>query len=136
MPRELFSRMKRLYIRWLIRALRFAGAFGAWAQRRLIACGYDSLSPLHSAIADVSPVVRYRAVYAIGKIGDPHSLDIILGLVNDEDEAVRYDALMSIGYLGDKRGISPLHKLRESFEEGSADESACMMALVMLDAME
>lgn len=78
------------------------------AEERLIEIGLPAVDSLIEATENTDPQVRFRAVWALGKIRDPRAYSIILKLTEDPDEAVSYDAVMSLGELGDARAIELL----------------------------
>src|SRR5438067_9894688 len=74
--------------------------YGARAKDQLIgACGHPN------------PVVRFRAVWALGYAKDSEAYETILRLCGDPDEGVRYDATIALGILGDGRAIEPLSQM-------------------------
>ena|SRR5579883_2898429 len=99
------------------------------AQRRLIRFGTKAVDALTKACESANPQVRYRAVWALGKIGDNCAYGTILRLTNDPAGEVSYDAFMALGVLGDERAIVPLaDKVRHAAIE-DVNASAAAMAL-------
>ena len=62
------------------------------AEGRLIHYGTLAVEALMEATASENPQVRFRAVWALGKIGDQRALALIRALTNDPDARVAYDA--------------------------------------------
>lgn len=62
------------------------------AEGRLIRIGVPALEALMSATASANARVRFRAVWALGQIGDPRALPVVLDLTDDPDARVAYDA--------------------------------------------
>jgi len=73
--------------------------------------GSEPLPYAIQACKSENPVVRFRAVWILGKTKDPLAYETILGLCDDPDEGVRYDATLALGHLGDRRAIEPLVEL-------------------------
>jgi HEAT repeat protein len=67
-----------------------------------------ALGELVAACDHPNPVVRFRAVCALGKTRDPRAFETILCLTDDPDERVRYDATLALGELGDMRAAEAL----------------------------
>lgn len=104
------------------------------AEGYLIRYGARALEPLMAACGGADPQVRYRAVWALGQIGDSRAFETILRLTDDSDKAVRYDAALALGCLGDSRGVAPLiDRMLCPDPEGSAD-CAAANGLVRLGA--
>jgi HEAT repeat protein len=51
---------------------------------------------------------RCLAVQALGRIGDVHAVDVVIGRLLDPDEDVRVDAAEALGRIGDKRAAAAL----------------------------
>lgn len=73
--------------------------------------GSRALQPLLEACDHSNPVVRFRAVWALGYTHDPRAYETLLRLTDDPDEGVRYDATIALGILGDERAIEPLKQI-------------------------
>ncbi|MBV9852354.1 MAG: HEAT repeat domain-containing protein [Armatimonadetes bacterium] len=78
------------------------------AERRLIRFGPKAVEALLEAAKNPGAQVRYRAVWALGKIRDPRAFETILAMTDDPQEEVAYDATLALGELGDPRAIPPL----------------------------
>ena len=82
-------------------------------------------------VSSDNPQVRFRAVYLLGKSGDPQAFPVILRFISDPDATVRYDAVMSLGYLGDPRAIPVLEEIAQRTEENpDAMGSAALSSLM------
>jgi HEAT repeat protein/cyclophilin family peptidyl-prolyl cis-trans isomerase len=57
-------------------------------------------------VSDPDPVVRQRAVVAMGRIQDPEALEALNGALSDQDSTVRSAALFAIGQLRDRKFVS------------------------------
>jgi HEAT repeat protein len=102
------------------------------AEHKLVEYGKKAVKPLIEAASDPNPAVRYRVVWALGKIGNPKAYETILALIEDPDEDVRYDAVMALGELGDERAMEPLLELIRSAAEQEVLSSAAGNALAAL----
>lgn len=81
------------------------------AERRLIRFGSKAVPNLTEAAASPDPQVRFRAVWALGKIRDVYAYETILRLTQDADDAVAYDATLALAELGDVRALEPLRRM-------------------------
>lgn len=75
--------------------------------------GPRALSPASSADLEVlaldpEPVLRRRALLAIGRVGSPDGLRALVPALTDPDELVRATAAFALGLLGSKDAIDPL----------------------------
>lgn len=57
------------------------------------------------------PIVRRRAAMALGRIGSPAGLDLLVELTTDQDSTVQRDAAFALGLLGDTTGVPALRRL-------------------------
>lgn len=87
------------------------------AEQSLVRMGSIAVEPLLQALNSEDPQTRFRAAYALGKIGDPRAFDPLLRATQDSNEAVRYDAVIALGDLGDSRAIEPLLQMLLGGEE-------------------
>lgn len=62
------------------------------AEGRLIKIGPPAVEALMAATTSGDAQVRFRAVWALGKIGDRRALRVIMALTADRDARVAYDA--------------------------------------------
>jgi HEAT repeat protein len=73
----------------------------------------DALPRLREmATADESEAARSWAVGALGSIGDPRDLELLVGLLADDSFRVRGAAALALGRLGDPKAIEPLRAAR------------------------
>ena len=95
----------------LVRALGdedyFKRQSAAW---RLVEAGGEAVAPLLAALGgDPDPQVRFKAAWALGKIGDERGLEpLARALLEDEDPAVREWAASALEAIGDPRAVPPL----------------------------
>jgi HEAT repeat protein len=104
------------------------------AERRLVRFGGKAVDALIQATTDSNPQVRFRAVWALGKIGDARAFDSIVALTNDKDEAVWYDATFALGELRDARAIPLLTASMYRREEEQIRSGVAAMALMKFGA--
>ncbi|HEX5071437.1 MAG TPA: HEAT repeat domain-containing protein [Vicinamibacterales bacterium] len=65
---------------------------------------------LAALIKDVNVGVRRRTALALGRIGGPETLPLLIPALSDADESVRRTAAFAIGLVGDAQGAAPLEK--------------------------
>ena len=70
------------------------------AEGRLIKIGSVAVEALMVATFSEDAQVRFRSVWALGKIGDPRALTVIAALTEDRDARVAYDAATVLAELG------------------------------------
>jgi HEAT repeat protein len=104
----------------------------AEAENRLIRFGEKAVEPLLATVDHEDPQVRFRAVWALGKIGDARALPAILRLTEDPDERVAYDAVLALGELGDPRAMPRLREIAAGPADERTLDSAARTALVKL----
>jgi cyclophilin family peptidyl-prolyl cis-trans isomerase/HEAT repeat protein len=63
---------------------------------------------LRDGVAAANFDVRRQAALAVGRIGDPQGVDLLVPLLTDTAESVRAAAAFALGLLKDPRGIEPL----------------------------
>ena len=66
---------------------------------------FEALQSLVSLDPSVKPEQRRKAIYALGRWGDPGPVDAIRRLLPDLDEAERIAAIDSLGRLGTKEAL-------------------------------
>ena len=81
------------------------------AERHLIHYGARAVDALSAATSSDNAQVRFRAVYALGKIGDRRALDCLTSCAQDEDPRVAQEAVVALGGLADGRAVTPLLEL-------------------------
>ena len=75
------------------------------AEGRLIKIGTPAVEALMAAATNEDAQVRFRAVWALGKIGDRRALSVIIRLTGDRDPRVAFDAATVLDELkGETRG--------------------------------
>ena len=84
-----------------------------WEARRaaseaLVNIGSPAISPLIDALKDNNPDVRWAAIRALGKLGDPSAVKPIIKALRDEDSGVRKTAAEALGKIGDARATVAL----------------------------
>ena len=102
------------------------------AEDALIDARVTAVDALIDAMKDPNPQVRFRAVWALGKIGDSRAYPTIVELTHDPDSAVSYDAIMALGELGDARAVEPLIELVRRYDEDEVPAGAAGNALAKI----
>jgi len=69
-----------------------------------------AVEPLSRALKDQDESIRIYAVKALGRIGDPEALPIIIEATRDPSSYVRYEAVMVLDLFPDPRSIDALRK--------------------------
>jgi HEAT repeat protein len=64
------------------------------------------------ALHDEEPFVRSWAIGALGEIGDPEGVDLLVPLLRDSSWRVRGGAAIALGRLSDARALRPLREAR------------------------
>lgn len=73
----------------------------------------EALPRLHEiALRDEEAFVRSWAISALGEIGDPDGVDLLLPLLSDPSWRVRGATARVLGRLGDPRALEPLRSAR------------------------
>ena len=99
---------------------------------RLIRFGPKAVPFLIEVTNSTDSQVRFRAVWALGKIRDPSALATIMHLTHDPIGHVAYDAIMALGELGDDRAIPYLQELAAGPDDERCLVSASRQALAKL----
>ncbi|ACL16064.1 PBS lyase HEAT domain protein repeat-containing protein [Methanosphaerula palustris E1-9c] len=87
------------------------------AMQALVNLGTPAVDPLLDLLSDHHWVIRYRAVEALGLIGDPRAVRPLVHLLSDEKDHVRYMAAKGLGRIGGPEEISSLiHALSDNNE--------------------
>jgi ParB family chromosome partitioning protein len=68
--------------------------------------------------------LRTRAVNALGELGDPRALDLLLKIVNDPEHALRQDAVEAIGRMSRSPKASEILELLSNLARGSDHQLA------------
>ena len=120
---------QKTQIKTLISALESDTQSGVEAEVSLIEIGASAVEALIGATKHSNSIVRYRAVWALGKIRDGKGFEAILSLSQDASAEVRFDAILALGELGDVRAIPYLKALRTSSTVFEGDRAAATVAL-------
>jgi len=70
---------------------------------------------LQRAAQHPDSIVRARAAMAMGRIGDPAALTLLLPMLEDRDSVVRTETAFALGLLGDRDAVSNLAALAARF---------------------
>ena len=99
------------------------------AERHLIRYGARAVDALMQAALDSpNPQVRFRAVFALGKIGDSRALDCLMRCAQDSDPRVAHDAVVALGDLADPRAVTPLLELIDAVQEEENEDAVLRTA--------
>ena len=84
-----------------------------WEARRaaseaLVSMGSPAITPLIDALQDRNPDVRWAAIRALGKLGDPTAIKPVTKALRDKDSGVRKTAAEALGKIGDARATAAL----------------------------
>jgi HEAT repeat protein len=80
-------------------------AFDALTQQ-----GAAALPSLFNSLRGDNVDTRWRAIVALGWIGDPESIPVLIDRLADQDWGVRHSALWALGMIRDTKVIEPLLK--------------------------
>lgn len=86
-----------------------------------------------NALNHPDPIVRKTAVTAIGRIGDPAGLPLLLLRLDDPDPAVVVQSFFALGLLGDRGAVGPLlDRLTraDTLTAAALDEAATALARI------
>ena len=91
-----------------------------WAiEEALIDIGHKDITPFVKLINDKD--LRRLVFWALMKIRDFNTIDLLISAIDDKDENVRHLAVHSLGEFGDERALIPLSNIHvenaKSFEE-------------------
>jgi len=82
---------------------------------------------LATYILDPNPLIRSRALKAVGELGRNDLLEMVVDSFDDEDEKCRFYAAWSAVLLGSNAGINPLKRVLEA--QSVYDQRACELAV-------
>jgi cyclophilin family peptidyl-prolyl cis-trans isomerase/HEAT repeat protein len=68
------------------------------------------LGSLSAVARAAEPIVRRRAALALGRIGDPRGIPLLLELLADPDSTVQANAAFALGLLRDTSAVQPLRQ--------------------------
>lgn len=81
------------------------------AAKALVKIGKPAVPYLMPCLTDEDPWIRERAVWILGKIKEPRSVDGLIAALQDDDSDVRWLAALALGELKDQRAVEPLIKV-------------------------
>jgi ParB family chromosome partitioning protein len=82
----------------------------------------EGLSILLAAVdLQSDPALRSRAVKALGELGDPRALELLMRIVNDAEHPLRQDAVEALGHLGRSERAEEILRLLEDLARGRDD---------------
>jgi ParB family chromosome partitioning protein len=106
----------------LLRALKHRDALTQFLAAEGLARGgrEESLGVLLAAVdLQTDPALRQRAVEALGHLGDPRALDLLLKIVNDPEHALRAEATEALGHMGRSSRADEILPLLEGLARGN-----------------
>jgi hypothetical protein len=81
---------------------------GRVAAQSLAAIGEQSVGPLTSVVRNANPIVRMNAVWSLGIINDPRTVEPVIAASRDGDARVRENAAWGMGLKHDRSVVEPL----------------------------
>ena len=88
-------------------------------------------SDLAMSLADPEPAIRSGAAFALGEMGDPNAVALLLPLLSDADRSCRAMAAEALGKLSDPNAIAPLLKALDD-----ADDEVAGLAMIAIFRLE
>lgn len=88
---------------------------------------------LGAALVYPDSLVRRTAAMAVGRIGDPRGVALLVPLLSDPDTTVRVSAVFALGLIGDTAAVTPLvERLRAEpvLDQASAAEAVTSLARI------
>ena len=88
---------------------------------------------LGAALVYPDSLVRRTAAMAVGRIGDPRGVALLVPLLSDPDTTVRVSAVFALGLIGDTAAVTPLvERLRAEpvLDQASAAEAVTTLARI------
>jgi len=76
--------------------------------------------------------VRFAAAAALGELGDPRAVELLIEALKDKDLRVRFEAALALGVSEDPRAVGPLIEAALKDEEGLV-RAAAAWALRRMD---
>jgi HEAT repeat protein len=95
-----------------------------------VTIGKLAVQPLVGLLADANPEVRWRAIVALGWIGDTEAVEPLLVTLNDRVWEVRQNAAWALGQIGDHLAAEYLFTAMHD-----EDEQVCVLAAYALARM-
>src|SRR5512145_646914 len=96
-----------------------------------IAAGEQSVETLIAALRHPDIEICWRAVVALGWIGDARALDALVGLLDNPTYEIKVSVVWALGQLGDPRAVHPLLDILHQ-EDASNPDMAYLAALALL----
>ncbi len=92
---------------------------------------FSSVEKLMAIISDQeeSYTIREAAVKAVGKLGDPQAVDLLLACLREKGFSPRYTVIKALGDIGDPRAISGLIPIIADPQEDTYVQKAAIEAL-------
>jgi HEAT repeat protein len=82
------------------------------------------LEPTLLKLADnEDPSIRYRAAYALGKVGTPAAIDKLSVMVDDPDADTRYNAAVALAHRGNEKSVETLVEMLDLEEHTTATQT-------------
>ncbi len=78
--------------------------------------GDDGIDVMHRLAVDKNPDIRLFVLDILGTIGNPESVDVLIGGLKDPDANIRNAAIVSLGLLGDPKAFEYIKPLIEDEE--------------------
>ena len=86
---------------------------------------------LAASLADPAPAIRSGAAFALGEMGDPNAVALLLPRLSDADRGCRAMAAEALGKLSDPNAIAPLLKALDD-----ADDEVAGLAMIAIFRLE
>ena len=93
----------------------FESQKAAW---ELVGMGESAVPGLLEALEDPAPEVRYRAAWALGKIGDLRAIDPLIRAFNDNDSYVQWSAAEALAEINESKTVE---LLIQALDDNSSD---------------
>jgi HEAT repeat protein len=101
------------------------------AVAELVAIGAPAVEALIASLNNAAPEVRWRALVALGWIGDTRAVEPLLNALRDSAWEVRHNAAWALGQIADPQAADDLvTTMRDD------DEQVCVMAAYALARMQ
>jgi HEAT repeat protein len=103
---------------------RTAGTMWVHVDEAISDIGTDGVPALiDAAMGSVSGVARDMAIRWLGEVGDPRALDVLTGLLSDQNESRRAAAGSSLGKIADPRSVEALQLAQSDKSESVRGEA-------------
>jgi HEAT repeat protein len=77
--------------------------------------------------------LKKRAIIALGNLGDPRAVDLLIAVLKGSGADHRWEATKALGKIGDMRAIEPLGAILENPNSASISAQEALDALSMFD---